>query len=851
MAEAWDVFFSYRSLDWPCAEPLVTALRAAGLRVWIDREQIADLDDIQKRIEVGLTHARALVSWYSPEYASSRPCQWEFAAAFNVALNRRQALERIFVVNPLVTGEHIYCRAFRNQHWMSASQGEFETHAARIRTVVGGLTENFGALNGLSRPAPKLPGEPTRSLTSATYFVGRVRELWEIHHGLHAYQYPIVSTEPSTRSVTVFGMGGSGKSLLAEEYALRFASQYPGGVFWLNARGEREAQLAHIARELGIPVRDMPTDDVQAALRQKLADAGEPYLWIVDDPPPDAPDREVTRWRPRDDGLSHTLVTRNTRPPEGRGKVIELDRLSADAALQLLTRSTTPENDAEWQAASRICAEVGHQCQAIDVASAMLPLFPGRPRFAAYLEKLRNPRKDELEFAARQRGELPNGHEASIAATLLPAVQAQTEVGQQALRLAAQLARVPIPDELAVRVLADVRRVDPEEFVDDWREIIASLQRHALVRHAPDDSGFEVHALVSRTILYATAGSDDLRPLRDSAVRHLNNALRDAAKAASDAVVLAHARKLLTATFDTVDDAEMGDLIAKIEYRNGAYRSSKALWERVLDARRRLLGEDADATLSTMNNLGLNLSLLGQHGQARSLLERVVTELGGRLGDKDPRTLRTKSNLSATLHSAGETAAATAVLEEVIVVMRQELGEEDMDTLQALGNLTVIMNALDADPVRTRELQERVLAARQRLLGDDDPETLTALSNLGGTLYKQRDYAAARAAQEKVLATERRLLRAGHPGTWVQMNNLALTLSAQGDYAAARELQAEALARHRELFGDEDPRTLTVMRGLSDTLYELGDYAGCRELSERVLAISRRLGGDDHKADDD
>ena len=40
-------------------------------------------------------------------------------------------------------------------------------------------------------------------------------------------------TGSGTGLVQVQGMGGIGKTLLAEEYALRFGSAYPGGVFWL------------------------------------------------------------------------------------------------------------------------------------------------------------------------------------------------------------------------------------------------------------------------------------------------------------------------------------------------------------------------------------------------------------------------------------------------------------------------------------------------------------------------------------------------------------------------------------------------------------------------------------------
>ena len=51
------------------------------------------------------------------------------------------------------------------------------------------------------------------------------------------------SSSPTGETVDVAqirGLGGAGKSLLAEEYALRFSAAYPGGVFWLSAFGGDE-----------------------------------------------------------------------------------------------------------------------------------------------------------------------------------------------------------------------------------------------------------------------------------------------------------------------------------------------------------------------------------------------------------------------------------------------------------------------------------------------------------------------------------------------------------------------------------------------------------------------------------
>src|SRR5947207_2450058 len=77
-----------------------------------------------------------------------------------------------------------------------------------------------------------------------TSFVGRLKEMWEVHSLLHAgdvaqVSYATVATGGIAR---VSGLGGMGKSLLAEEYALHFGSAYPGGVFWLRAHGNDDAQ---------------------------------------------------------------------------------------------------------------------------------------------------------------------------------------------------------------------------------------------------------------------------------------------------------------------------------------------------------------------------------------------------------------------------------------------------------------------------------------------------------------------------------------------------------------------------------------------------------------------------------
>jgi hypothetical protein len=173
----------------------------------------------------------------------------------------------------------------------------YATLADRVMMHVAALTDPLG---GIVPIAPPLQYGLT--LTGASRFVGRLTELWRIHSALHASESAIISGTNASGLAIVSGFGGIGKSLLAEEYALRFGAAYSGGIFWLRAHGSgattasnastlatgRIEQFLFIATELGIYVKGLDPSQVHAQLRARLSQKGQPFLWIVDDLPPDS-----------------------------------------------------------------------------------------------------------------------------------------------------------------------------------------------------------------------------------------------------------------------------------------------------------------------------------------------------------------------------------------------------------------------------------------------------------------------------------------------------------------------------------------------------------------------------------
>lgn len=85
------------------------------------------------------------------------------------------------------------------------------------------------------------------------------------------------------------------------------------------------------------------------------------------------------------------------------------------------------------------------------------------------------------------------------------------------------------------------------------------------------------------------------------------------------------------------------------------------------------------------------------------------------------------------------------------------------------------------------------------------------------------------------------------PDTLSAMGNLAATLRVQGDYAESRRLGERALESRTRVLGEEHPDTLTSMRSVAILLEQAGDIDGALRLIRRCVFGRRKVLGDDHR----
>ena len=197
---------------------------------------------------------------------------------------------------------------------------------------------------------------------------------------------------------------------------------------------------------------------------------------------------------------------------------------------------------------------------------------------------------------------------------------------------------------------------------------------------------------------------------------------------------------------------------------NGFLKETEELEMRVLEVRKRILGEDHPDTLRSMANLAVTYSRQGREGEAEELLVRVVEIRKRVLGEEHPDTLTTMENLAVTYNKQGRQEEAEELEARVLKVRKSVLGEEHLHTLMSMGNLAVTYSKQGRQG-EVEELWVRVLEIRKRVLGEEHPDTLTSMENLAATYSKQGRQEEAKELVVRVSEIRKRILGEDHPDT--------------------------------------------------------------------------------------
>ncbi len=291
--------------------------------------------------------------------------------------------------------------------------------------------------------------------------------------------------------------------------------------------------------------------------------------------------------------------------------------------------------------------------------------------------------------------------------------------------------------------------------------------------------------------------------------------------------------------------AALQQTVANTYREIGLYARSLPLQEAALKTRRDVLGNDNLQTLTSIDNIGVLLFMMGNRDEARVYFRESME--GGRrvLGDDHPNTLGSINNMAFLLESMGEFDEALPYYQEALEGKRRVLGADHAQTLTSIINMGGILKRM-GEYDEAFVYYQNAMELSHRIHGDDHPRTLTSTNNMGSLLVLMGKPDEALSHYRKALEGRRRVLGGDHPQTLTSIGNLGFVLQTLGKLNEALIYTREALEHRRRILGDNHSKTIVSKMCMGGLLLEMGELDEALVYHEDALEGNRRVFGDEH-----
>ncbi|KAL5370882.1 hypothetical protein DPSP01_014618 [Paraphaeosphaeria sporulosa] len=122
-------------------------------------------------------------------------------------------------------------------------------------------------------------------------------------------------------------------------------------------------------------------------------------------------------------------------------------------------------------------------------------------------------------------------------------------------------------------------------------------------------------------------------------------------------------------------------------WMKGSAAEAEKLAVKYMKARRKVLGQEHENTVLSMEMVGLVYNLEGQWDAAEELQVQVMETFKKKLGVDHLDTLTSMNNLASTYWSQGQWKRAEELEVQVMETRKRKLGADHLDTLTSMNNL--------------------------------------------------------------------------------------------------------------------------------------------------------------------
>ena len=285
--------------------------------------------------------------------------------------------------------------------------------------------------------------------------------------------------------------------------------------------------------------------------------------------------------------------------------------------------------------------------------------------------------------------------------------------------------------------------------------------------------------------------------------------------------------------------------LAMVHKDLGQYIEAIDLLKRAIKIYEKVLGYEDPSLSLTYSHLAMVLKDLGKYEEAQDLLLKVIKFDEKKFGLNHPRTANSYSNLGLVYNNLGKYKEAKKTLFKALQIMIKNFGSKHPNTSIGYSNFaTVLLNL--GENRNALSIFRKVLSTDLENYGEEHPNTIRSYSNLANSLFHIGDLNGAKKILEKVVVLDEKLLGEDHPSTILSYSNLATVLKELNENLMASILLERALRSSEKKLGNNHPTTAIICSNLASILKESGNLAGAKDLLKKAVNIHEKNLGTNH-----
>ncbi|KAL6798387.1 hypothetical protein J3E68DRAFT_449339 [Trichoderma sp. SZMC 28012] len=694
-------------------------------------------------------------------------------------------------------------------------------------------------------------------------FVGRSAILDKIKLQFGLGQKPEHEPSQPRRRVSLYGLGGVGKTQIALAYAYWIRDIHPDtSVFWVHASNADRfrAAYAFIAEKCEVPGRENPQADILFLVKRWLEEQNNmQWLMIIDNVDdielffPSQRSDDLEEDRQQGDKLgryipdcNHGSILTTTRNKQVGVKfdqgspLIEVTKMTDVEAHQLIQGILKTEVSTDE--AFLLASKLEHLPLALAQATSFIQ--ENTISISDYIQLLDegdNALVDQLSESFEPVGrdsETPHAVTATWVISFRQIEQNQP-LASDTLCFLSSVHHQAIPHTL----IEEYHRQRNSEYAQGNTsagliKALGILKAFSFISEGKDKD-IDMHRLVQLVTRKWLISSGRMPEIAERASRIVSSSLPFGKLDTYQACLryIPHINSVLAIEETNVktkkiERALLLHKLAKCYYHKGEWENVERILLQTAKIQTQELGKENPETLSTMCELVTVYIEQGRLKDAEDQVSQTIELKKQAQGQEHPATLESLDKLAITYSKLGRSKEAGDLHLHVLETRKRVLGEEHPATLRSMINLATIY----IERGRLKEAEQetlKVLEIQKRVLGEQDMDTIICMSNLS-EVYREQE----RLKESEDLAVQtaeicQRVAGESHPQTIRCTGNLAAVHQAQGQFKEAENLYLKTVEISKRVLGEEHQNTAAKMGNLALLYNSQGRWKEAEDLGQK------------------